>query len=350
MKKRVFQIALGVTVYIVLISLYQHFENSVSPENPVSLVDAVWYSIITLSTVGYGDMYPSSLGGRIIGVMFVLGSVSILSALIGKVSNTIAQFREKKRMGQYGVNFENHILIIGWDHFAKNIAEVLLDANQKIAIVTDNKDEVDMIYELFDKKEKEVFVLFANLYDYKSFKKANITKSNMVFVNLQNDDKKLMAILNLKRHYEEKIKIMVILDESDLKDTFRTAGVTYALSKNEFVSKIMASYIFEPSVAEYTVDLISHAEGAKDFDIQEFKVTDGNKFIGAKYGTLFEEITREYRSLPIGLVKTEGDKINLLKLPSMDLTIEEGDYVIFINNGESYKALKKDIFKVEQGE
>ncbi len=54
-----------------------------------SLPKAVWYSLVTLSTVGYGDLYPHTAAGRVIGVLFLLLSTGLLALLIGLVVSSI---------------------------------------------------------------------------------------------------------------------------------------------------------------------------------------------------------------------------------------------------------------------
>jgi len=75
----------GLAGYIALLGLLTFAESS-SPDSSIqSFFDAVWYSVVTLSTVGYGDMYPTTPFGRIIGVCFVLMSLGVLSFIVGTI-------------------------------------------------------------------------------------------------------------------------------------------------------------------------------------------------------------------------------------------------------------------------
>jgi len=347
-KNRVFnKITLVIIFYLLLIFLLFHFE-SIDSDGNKNLWDIFWYSIVTLTTVGYGDIVPHSFGGKIIGLIFVISSIGVMSALIGKITDSFSEMREKKKMGFQGTKFKNHVVIIGWDSFAKQITEILLNEGQKVAVVTNDKLSIDLIIEKFEDHKKSFFVLHADYDDYESFKKVNITGSRMVYVNLSNDSEELVAILNLRAKYPE-LEFIVIIDDSNLKNTFRAAGVTHILSKNELASKFMASYIFEPAVADYASDLISQAQDKDDYDIQQFLVTSDNEYVNKNYGELFEYIRGlKIDSLPIGIMKKNG---NLIKLPTDDILIQEGDYVIFINNGESAKAISSpEMFNIQQGE
>ncbi len=72
-----------VSIYALLIVLLTVAEQEDPASDIQSFSDALWYSLVTLTTVGYGDMVPSTKTGRVIGVIFIIMSVGILAALIG---------------------------------------------------------------------------------------------------------------------------------------------------------------------------------------------------------------------------------------------------------------------------
>lgn len=73
---------LWAALYLLALALLTAVE-SASPEASItSLWDALWYSVVTISTVGYGDMYPVTVPGKLLGVVFVLLSVGLLTFVI----------------------------------------------------------------------------------------------------------------------------------------------------------------------------------------------------------------------------------------------------------------------------
>lgn len=84
-KKRVYIIISIVIIYLALI-YFLHYSEQGAPGSHIRTVgDAFWYSIVTLTTVGYGDVLPVSREGRAIGVVFLLLSTGLLVTLIGTV-------------------------------------------------------------------------------------------------------------------------------------------------------------------------------------------------------------------------------------------------------------------------
>ncbi len=336
---------IGLAVYSLLLILIVAAESTSSKANIHSIPDAIWYSLVTLTTVGYGDHYPVTLFGKVIGFLFLIGSLGVLGFLIGEINKQVLDRRERKRMGLDGTRFAGHVIIIGWDDFARSITRQLLGAERQVAIITDDRDDVDLIYSAFP--DRPVFVLFSELNNTNQFHNVNIDSSYMVFLNGGNDTDKLIAILNLKKVYG-KVKILVTLDNPDLKDTFQSAGVTYALSKNEIASKLIASYIFEPDVATLSNDLMSSTETAGQYDIQQYEVLPQNPFAGRTFGEAFNTIRYEFKSMLLAVVKIEGDKRTIIKLPPDDLKIEVGNFLIVITDGEGEKVLEEQ-FHTKEG-
>lgn len=338
-------ICAGLTVYLLLVALLVTTEQNREEATIKSFGDGIWYSVVTLTTVGYGDKSPVTTEGKIIGFFFLLGSLGLLGILIGNVNETITERREKKRMGLDGTNFSRHIVIIGWNDFARSIARQLVAADREVAIITDNKGDIDLIYESFP--TTSVFVLFSELNNAALFTKANILASQVVFLNSGSDTDKLIAILNLKKEYPD-LRFLVTLDSSDLKDTFRSAGVTYALSKNEIASKLIASYIFEPDVAEFSNDLMSSTDSAGHYDLQQYIVLKKNPYAGRNYGEAFWDLKKSFGSLLLGISKPDGEGRVLHKLPSDDMSISVGDYLIVITDGIGERKLQ-DLFGTREG-
>ena len=83
MKKQIRLLLAGLGIYVILLVLLTAAESRAADATIRSFGDAIWFSLITMTTVGYGDLSPVTPAGRILGVIFALCSIGILAALIG---------------------------------------------------------------------------------------------------------------------------------------------------------------------------------------------------------------------------------------------------------------------------
>lgn len=320
------------------------FESGSEDSNIKSMYDALWYSLVTLSTVGYGDFYPVTPRGKIMAIVLVIGSLGVLSYIVGQISLLITSYMEKKKTGQFGTKLNNHFVIIGWDDFSKQVANQIVKAGHKIAIITNSKNDVDLIRESYP--NDQVFVLFADYDNYDALSKTNIEKCSKVFINFDDDSKTLIHIINIQKRYKN-LKFVVILNSQDLKDTFRSVGVTFIVSKNEIASKLVASYIFEPDAAFLTEDIMETSLEGDDHDIVQFKVIAENPFMAKKYEEVFLEMKKTYNSVLLGISKANQD-YKVLKNPEHNCLVEDNDYLILMADGPAKKAISRD-FNISDG-
>lgn len=336
---------LVIILYASLVMILLHFEQMDANSNITNLGEAMWYSVVTLTTVGYGDYTPITLGGRLVGLVFLALSLSIYGLLIGQITNFMDTVKENQRLGYTGTDFENHTVIIGWNSYGKAVVDQLVAVGQKVAVVTNIQNDIDLIRENYNKTM--AYILFAEYTNFELIAKTNIRKASNVFVNLKDDTEKLVYILNLKKAFGE-LKMVVMLDNSDLKNTFHSAGTTYAVSKNEISSKLLASYIFEPDVAAYSEDIMSFTEDDEDHDIKQYKIIKTNPFLGKDYNDVFHSLKKKCNSVLIGISKKRLSSYRLIKNPSEDVKIELGDYLILITSNKSQDEVDK-IFQIKEG-
>ena len=335
-----------IAIYIFLVIRLLSFELNATDSAIQSLSDALWYSIVTLTTVGYGDIVPSTEGGRIIGYIFLFLSLGVYGILIGQFSSVISNIKENNKLGMQGTTFKNHIVVIGWTQFGKTVVDQLIRAGRKVAIVTKVRENVDLIHELYDRKN--VFLLYSDYENFDHLEKVNIKNCSSIFVNLENDTDKLVYVLNIKKHFDN-LQYIVTLENANLKNTFINAGVKYAISKNEITSRLLASYMFEPDVAQYSEEILSYPVTDSDYDIKQFRVLSGNPFIEKEYDKTFFELKKSYNVILIGLVReSEDGQKQLHKNPQDNFVIKEGDFLIMIMNLAAQSKIKK-VFSNTEG-
>ena len=319
-------------LYNVLVYALYYVESNFEETNIHNLADAYWYSLVTLTTVGYGDFYPITFWGRFIGILFVLGSLGMLGYIVTELSLKISEYIKKRDMGHYGTDMKNHCIIIGWNSFSKQVAEQILKAKENLAIVVDNESDLRTIKQIYS--DKNCFLLLSELNDFDNLSKVNINDSRRVYVSFENDTDTLVYTISLKKRFEA-INCVVAIENTELKASFNYLGVQFIIPKKEIVSKFIASYIFEPNVALLTEDLISTSDNEEDLDICETPVSASNKYIGQSYFDAYVNLKQEH---DIVLLAINRDN-QLIKNANNGVVIQEKDVLVYMSNGKNKMVL-----------
>lgn len=330
--------------FIALLSIIRYVEKDAEGSSIKSFFDVFWYSIVTLTTVGYGDSYPVTIAGKLISLVLILFSLGVLSYVIGQISSKIQAYMEKKKLGLFGTDFENHVILVGWNEFGKLISDEIIRARQKMAIITDARDDIEIIQELYG---ENVFVNYGELSGIESLEKTNIRKSVSLFINLSDDSKALVYLINLRKYFKV-VNVVVYLSNTELKETFYSAGATYVIPEKDITSKLIASFVFEPDVAKYTEDLITTSSSGDACDMIEIKVGDKNPLIGTNCLDAFISLKKEHNSILLGISKKQGNSYQLIKNPNENEVVEKGDYLIIVTDGNTKQHIEK-LFEVREG-
>lgn len=90
----IFSVVSLILLYLAGVGIY-HFEHEVQPDVFRSIFDALWWSVVTLTTTGYGDIYPITAGGRVFASIVLILGLGIVAVPTGLIASALTKAREK---------------------------------------------------------------------------------------------------------------------------------------------------------------------------------------------------------------------------------------------------------------
>ena len=88
-----FLIVAVMVMYFAAVGIY-YFENEAQPKAFASVFHSLWWSVVTLTTVGYGDIYPITVGGRIFTFFVLIIGLGIVAVPAGLLASALSKARE----------------------------------------------------------------------------------------------------------------------------------------------------------------------------------------------------------------------------------------------------------------
>ncbi len=272
-----------------------------------SIVDSFYMTIITVSTVGYGEVYELSEAGKLFTSLLIITSFGTFAYAVTSITSYLVGGEYRTYFKDYRVNkkIENltgHTVICGYGRVGKQAVADMVYHNEKVVVI-ETKDE------LVDKNTLEntnFFFLRGDATSDESLEKAGVQKAKALITALPKDSDNLFVVLSA-RTINPKLKI--ISRSSNMKNSPKliTAGADNVIMPDTVGGSHMASLVTTPDVMEF-LDLIK-ISGKNEINIEEI---------------LFSDLPQDYKFKSIGELdakKITGCNIIGYRKPS-------GEYII----------------------
>jgi len=237
----------------------------------------MWWALVTLATVGYGDVVLVTFWGRLVGVMVIIGGVLSLSLLTATVASIFVERKFRRGRGLEPIKATHHILILGWhDDVEIFLDQMLRRLATKVPVVLVNKQPPEQMEALRDKYSgKEVHYLWGDYSWEETLQKANIMGAVKAIIlaerrpeedAAQVDQRTLYTALTLKALHP-KIRIMAELLRSENRAYLERAGVDEVMIRGQYDSYLMAGAVASPGFHRVITSLLT-AEGQSLWTIE----------------------------------------------------------------------------------
>lgn len=192
-----------------------------------TLTDALYFTVVTASTVGYGDATPQSAQARLFGIsLVVLGTASFALAL-GSVLGPAIQARFSRALGtmtttQYEL-YEDHVVVLGYGDLTEPLVEELRNGNIEFIVITPDADRATLL------RDHDIDVLVGDPSDEEPLESVGIEHARAIIAATNDDAEDAFAILTA-RELNPGARIVAAATNRDNVEKLRRAGADTVLS------------------------------------------------------------------------------------------------------------------------
>ena len=296
------------TVLMLIIFLSEQKTNSAIN----TLFDAIWYTLVTITTVGYGDITPHSVLGRTSAMILLLAGVALFGALSGKFASFLFDRQQKKDRGLLKMNkIKNHFLICGWKPNFERILEGILLANPEIPpekiILLNNSSQNEMEKIKADSRFKNINYIHGDFTDEDTLLKSQIKTAERTliladnsenFSSLETDSRTVLAVITIK-NLNPKIYCVAEIIDSKFEKHLSLAHCDEIILSADYGQNLLIQASSGKGMSHILRELISEESdsGILICDIPQ-------KFVGNNYGEF--RLSLKTSDILIGLLENTG--------------------------------------------
>jgi len=294
-------------------------------EPDISFASGIWWSIVTLTTVGYGDISPSTPGGRILAILIMFFGIGLLGMLSASLATILISKRMRENKGMCASKVDSHIIICEWNHRARAIIkELRADAQtENIPIV--------LVADIEEKPVDDANLLFVRgAVNEESLDKANLKKASTVVVlgddsveTTARDAKVVLTTLTIESMNPNVYSVVELVDKANEQHCLR-ANADEIIIGSELSSHLIASAASDHGISKVISELLSSRYGN-----ELYSMPVPENMVGSKFLDVFVSMKTENNATVFGVQKGRGGEF--ISNPDADYLVSREDYLLVIS-------------------
>jgi voltage-gated potassium channel len=273
-----------------------------------------WWFLITSSTVGYGDYYPTTSAGHVVGAYVVIGGIATLTTLFTRIAGFLDAARGRRMRGAVTVSSSGHTLILGYTagRTEQIVEEVLAEGGRSVVLAT-GEDVAE-----HPMPERAVEFVRGDLLSESVLRRAGVHRSASVLIDAK-DDNEAMAIALSVSHAAPNAHTVVAL-----RDMNRSTQVAYINAAAHTVPwhspRVIAEELQSPGIARVYAELMTH--GGEN----TYAMSLPDLMADTSFGDVQTALGHEFQAT--ALAADTGTE--LLVSPSWDTVLRSGTVIYYV--------------------
>ncbi|MEM8899441.1 MAG: potassium channel protein [Bacteroidota bacterium] len=290
-------------------------------------IDAIYLTVITMSTVGFGTIKTLSSAGKVFMVILIVVSASTFVYAVTTITTFVVEGEVKNLYSRYWMDkkvkkLKEHIIICGLGRNGREAANELLRQKQPFVVV-ESEEEVIEDFKLHHEGE-ELLAVIGDATDDDTLERANILAAKGLLSSLSSDAENVYITLTA-REMNPRLHIVARAAHENTISKLKRAGANEVIVPNLIGGQKMVNLITRPALMEF-VDMVTGV-GSPDLHLEEITCKNHPKLVGKTLSQL--QIRSRTGVLVLGY-KHGGEHVEIN--PPAHRPVEENDRMFILGN------------------
>ena len=299
------------------------------------LFDSLYMTVITLATIGYGEVHPLSTGGRIftiaislLGLGVMAYSFSALTAFIvgGELNERLRRRKMEKRIQV----LDRHYVIFGMGHTGETIAAELANTRHDFVVIEHDAEKGSAAL------ERGHLVVIGDALRDETLERAGVARAKGVFLTFDNDRDNVFVALSC-RVMNPNVRIVSELHDGDVRDKLFRSGADAVVSPPMIGGLRMASEMIRPAAVGFLDSMIRAKDSAYRFE--QVDLPAGSRYDGKPFGSIEVGGGRAPLILAVRAKNAERYEVN----PPRSRPMKAGEQLVALGDQDEIRMLREAV-------
>jgi len=342
---------LGATCAIILLGATSIFiaDRFYATRGVAGILDAIYWAVVTIATVGYGDVVPSSPLAKVLALVIILSGPALLSLLTASIASMLVEKKIREGEGLETIKDRDHVIICGWNENGEKVVDGILlqlkGTKPKIVLVNElEKEDIQSIQVQY--KDHDIAFVRGNFVKEEVLARANLPRARaaIVLADLSGgrtmdkaDERTIFGTMAIKS-MAAKVRTCAELIHGENREHLARANVDEIIVRGESAGALLATGAVSPGLADSVKSLVNNQDPNK-----LWRVPVPSRFADKTFGELLPYFRDKFQALLVGVVR-EKESIKLEDILSGDSTFID-DFIKkkFEESGKDFFGDKKDV-------
>lgn len=297
-----------------------------------TIMDSLYMTVITLSTIGYGEVNPVSQPGRIFTLFLIVMGVGFFLYVIGNVVQFLVEGRIRLILGRHKLDkqishLNNHYIVCGYGRMGRALCRYLIQKGLKFVVIDRNEDRIPVM------NTDHVLYIAGEATSEENLVKAGIRRASNLITALGSDSDNVFLVL-LAKGLNPNIYVVARASQNISKKPLDTAGADVVVSPFDIGARRMAHAILRPGVIRFLE--LAFADEDTDIHIEEIPVAKSSKLVDVSLRE--SNIRQDYNLIILSIIQKDGE---MVFNPAAGTTIGADQKVIAVGSSDSLRRLEE---------